>query len=286
MSDRRRVLVAARDDATRRDVSTCLRAFETIEASDEIMTAALCAACRPDLIVIDARDEPAAEVVAVLRKDFRTTLTPIVHIVDRAGVPSMIGGSVSASDDYVVPPLDAELAERVDFALRRSDALRGINPLTGLPGNAVVRAQIERRLAEAHPFACLYIDVDKFKAFNDRYGFVRGDDLICAVAECIVGVLAPQPAGECFAGHVGGDDFVVLTPMEGAEAVAGSITRSFDETVAALPDSTGVCSMSIGIVHAGPDTRDAADLAEMAAETKGVAKRRAGSAWAVGGARS
>src|SRR5947209_4507913 len=75
---------------------------------------------------------------------------------------------------------------RVTVTLHRSAALRGMNPLTGLPGSTVVGEEIGRRLKIGEAFACLYADLDQFKAYNDRYGFTRGDDVIRALARCVV----------------------------------------------------------------------------------------------------
>lgn len=297
---RRRILVAHGDGALRSTLRCSLEeaGFEVQEASDPTTTAALALASRPDAIVLDAtaRSE-VSECVSVLRKDFRTAFTPIVYLSE--GPPG--GNLVAGADDYVLKPFEpAELVARVKVTLQRSAALRGLNPLTGLPGNTIIGEEIARRLGEGARFACLYMDLDHFKAYNDRYGFSRGDEVILTLARCVVAALEHHMGAECFAGHVGGDDFVVLTPIEAAEPVARSISELFTDDVRKMyepavrrrgwvevTDRKGLatrvplCSVSIGIVHSQRDFESAAQMAEAAAEVKGLAKRQPGSSWAV-----
>jgi diguanylate cyclase (GGDEF)-like protein len=233
----------------------------------------------------------------MLRADFRTTLIPIVFLSEYP--PS--GDDVGGADDYVLAPFDPdEVSARVGVTLHRSAALRGLNPLTGLPGGVVASEEIGRRLEHNEPFACLYADLDQFKAYNDRYGFTRGDDVIRALARCVVSSLEANQPTRCFAAHIGGDDFVVLTPPDEAEPVATMLTERFSTEVYKLyepavrrrgwievKDRKGhqtrvpLCSVSIGIVRSDRGFETAAEMAEAAAEVKAVAKRKPGSTWAV-----
>ncbi len=268
--------------------------FEVQEAADSATTVALALATRPEAVVLDASIDDA---LSLLRADFRTTLIPIVFLCDRPPTADDVGGA----DDYVLPPFEpVEVAARVTVTLHRSAARRGLNPLTGLPGGIAVREEIGRRLESAEPFACLYADLDQFKAYNDRYGFTRGDDVIRALARCVVAALEANNPAQAFAGHVGGDDFVVLTPPEEAEEVAKTLTERFTTEVYKLyepavrrrgwvevtdrrgrPTRVPLCSVSIGIVRSDRGFETAAEMAEAAAEVKAIAKREPGSSWAV-----
>jgi len=268
--------------------------FEVQEATDPTTTVALALASNPDAIVLDAS---ASNSLSMLRADFRTTLIPIVFLSERPPPADDVGGA----DDYVLPPFDPdEVAARVAVTLHRSAALRGLNPLTGLPGGGVVSEEIGRRLESNEPFACLYADLDQFKAYNDRYGFTRGDDVIRALARCVVASLEANKPTHCFAAHIGGDDFVVLTPPEEAESIAKMVAERFSTEVYKLyepavrrrgwievTDRRGrqtrvpLCSVSIGIVRSDRGFETAAEMAEAAAEVKGIAKREPGSSWAV-----
>lgn len=107
------------------------------------------------------------------------------------------------------------------------------NPLTKLPGNNVIREEIERRLASGQPFVAVYADLDNFKAFNDAYGIGAGDQVITLTAKILKEALHQGAPGD-FLGHEGGDDFVLLTTPEQAPAVTEYLCRAFDQRVRGL----------------------------------------------------
>ncbi|HEY3085406.1 MAG TPA: GGDEF domain-containing protein, partial [Candidatus Dormibacteraeota bacterium] len=192
-----------------------------------------------------------------------------------------------------------ELVARLRAVMSRSTTARGLSPLTGMSGNADILREISRRLAQNERFAVLYPDIDSFKSYNDHYGFLRGDDVIKTLATIVLEVLEEHHSPYHFAGHVGGDDFVILTEPRLAETVATEITKRFDEAIPALYDPadrdrgwieseerngnmlrTPLVSVSIGIVIAEPGSYgSAAAVAARASEVKGVAKRMPGSKW-------
>ena len=120
--------------------------------------------------------------------------------------------------------------------LRRAREMRALSPLTGLPGNIRVQEEIRRRVGEEQPFALLYADLDHFKAYNDNYGFVRGDRAIQSLARLVTETVheVAGPAG--FVGHVGGDDFVVIVDPDIAEDLAQKLCDRFDQQVPAMYD--------------------------------------------------
>jgi diguanylate cyclase (GGDEF)-like protein len=115
-------------------------------------------------------------------------------------------------------------------ALAWSQQQRAASPLTGLPGNLSIEEELRHRLASGSPFALLVIDIDYFKSFNDHYGYARGDDAIRAVARILVDQAQRHGGSEDFVGHIGGDDFVVITKPGRAEALAEDIIQDFDNT--------------------------------------------------------
>jgi diguanylate cyclase (GGDEF)-like protein len=174
---------------------------------------------------------------------------------------------------------------------------RSASPLTGLPGNAAIRAELERRLRARQPFGLLYADIDSFKPYNDHYGFLRGDHVLRTLGDVLRTVARERP--DAFVGHIGGDDFAVLTgdPVAFAEQVLTAFhdvaPRFYDERDARrgwIPgkDRRGrrvrwpLLTVSIGIARSVPDEqRDALALVDVATEMKGVAKRSPGSAIAL-----
>jgi diguanylate cyclase (GGDEF)-like protein len=275
VTERRRVLAAVTDPSLLSAVRCVLDEYTVVECPDDDY-AAVAIAWRPDLIVLDARKAVfATHAVATLRDDFRTAHTPILHIVDMTPRPGPLAETFGANDDYVVAPVRAhELTARVHLALGRSSLRRGISPLTGLPGNVAVEAEIASRGALRTSFSCLYVDLDGFKAFNDEHGFVRGDEAITLLARTIDRVVGARAPRESFLGHLGGDDFVVLTPPSIAHEVAAGIIEAFDA------EACG-CSISIGVVEHADALPDPECVADAAARSKAVAKRRRGSSWAV-----
>jgi diguanylate cyclase (GGDEF)-like protein len=130
-----------------------------------------------------------------------------------------------------------ELVARVRAALRRARQLRDVSPLTGLPGNSEITRQVERLVRDHQPFALIHADLDHFKSYNDRYGFLRGDAAIKATAEVLEEALDGYEGETCFLGHVGGDDFVLLTEPDVAEDLARSIISRFDAMAPSLYDA-------------------------------------------------
>lgn len=90
------------------------------------------------------------------------------------------------------------------------DYARELNPLTQLPGNKVINRVLNDILVYSTQAALFYFDLDYFKAYNDIYGFEKGDQVICMVSRIIQQVIKGRDAINTFVGHIGGDDFVAL----------------------------------------------------------------------------
>lgn len=269
------------------------------ESVHDGLTAVQCAiATRPQLIILDLAlpELPGDQVFARLQADHRTRYTPVVFVTASSLHDDKVRHLRAGADDYVTKPFDLdELAARVQVALRRLRILGGLNPLSGLPGNTAIYEEITARLRAGERFACLYLDIDNFKSFNDRYGFTRGDTLIGALAEAIFGAVA-EDGEDAFLGHIGGDDFIVLCAADGAEALASEIVTRFGVRSRELhdagdvaaggyeaPDRRGlrtrwpIASLSAGIALSDAKVfPTAAALAQTAAEMKTVAKRQHG----------
>lgn len=107
---------------------------------------------------------------------------------------------------------------------------RDANPLTGLPGNNSIKMEIEEAIDEEKKFSLLYIDLDNFKAYNDNYGYQKGDEVLQFTAE-VLKRSALKVSENAFVGHVGGDDFVVIIETKNDEKVADKIIDSFDKGI-------------------------------------------------------
>ncbi len=277
--------------------------FETVAVDDGTAAHATAVDSRPDIILLDVNlgTTTGDHVLTELRRDFRTRLIPVVFLTARSSIKDKVEHLMAGADDYVTKPfIGEELVARLRAVIMRATTTRELSPLTGMSGNSDIMREISTRLT-AQEFACLYPDIDNFKSYNDHYGFIRGDDVIKTLASIILEVLEETYSSFHFAGHVGGDDFVILTDPALAEDIASAITRRFDQAVPDLYDPedqqrgwieyedrtghmhrTPLVSLSIGIVISKPGYFSSAPaLASRAAEVKGVAKRIPGSKWIV-----
>lgn len=141
-------------------------------------------------------------------------------------------------DDYCILPFtDKDLLIRLNLVLQRSYRELDANPLTRLPGNSSIIKDLDRRIADQEKFAVCYGDLDFFKAFNDKYGFARGDEVIRLIARLIVNAVQSLNDPTTFVGHVGGDDFVFIVPPDKIEHVCSQVCSNLDLIVPSLYDS-------------------------------------------------
>jgi len=100
-----------------------------------------------------------------------------------------------------------------------------------LPGNVAINKEIEHRIASKEKFAVLYMDLNNFKSYNDFYGFSRGDDVIKHTANILIKTIKEKGSTNDFIGHIGGDDFVVVTKPENSVPICEHIIAEFDKTI-------------------------------------------------------
>ncbi len=193
----------------------------------------------PDLILLDVMmpELDGLEVHRRLREAFSTRHIPVILLTARASADEKVSGLADGVNDYVTKPWDRrELLLRVRNLLEWSHQQRAASPLTGLPGNHSINDEIRKRLASGHAFALLQLDVDHFKAFNDQYGYGRGDQAIQMLARILIDCTHQLGGEQGFVGHIGGDDFVVLTSPDRAEDLGGAILDRFNQESAQLYD--------------------------------------------------
>lgn len=237
-----RILIA--DDET--DIRLLLRTglelegFTVLEACDGVEAIAMAQDHAPDLIVLDLMMPKidGVEVCNRLRASFATRNIPVIMLTARASRDNKRDGLSLGANDYVTKPFDMkELMLRVRNTLDWSRQQRSASPLTGLPGNHSINAEIRRRLGEERPFALLQIDIDNFKSFNDYYGYSRGDEAIQLLARILTESAQRIGGSDGFVGHIGGDDFVMLCSCELAEAFGEEVLAWFNTATAELYDS-------------------------------------------------
>jgi GGDEF domain-containing protein len=105
------------------------------------------------------------------------------------------------------------------------------SPLTRLPGGIAIENVLKKRLESRLPIAFCVIDIDNFKAFNDRYGYANGSEVLKATAKLIENAVKSKGGADDFIGHVGGDDFVVITTPGRMRDISSEITAAFDKRI-------------------------------------------------------
>ncbi len=258
----------------------------------------------PDLALVDVM-MPAMdgfELTRRLREDHRTEAMSIILVTARGLATDKLTGLAAGADDYIVKPFDNdELIARVRTTLRRAKYMRAQSPLTGLPGNVRIEDEIQVRVDSGESFALMYLDLDNFKAYSDRYGFVRGDEALRTTGRLIRDGAKRIGGTQTFVGHIGGDDFVVVTTPDLAVPIAEEIMARFDAAAPALYDEEDrargyveaqdrmgawqrfpLLSISIGIATSEQRAfTHRAEVVQLATEMKNFAKQTPGSTWAV-----
>ncbi len=228
-----RILFIDDDPQIRRIVHLILGedGHELFEASSGAEGVMLAIRQRPDLILLDVMmpEMDGYEVCRRLRENPRTANIPVIMVTALGNMGEKIRGLETGADDYITKPFDAgELRSRVQAHLRRSVRDLNASPLTSLPGSPAIEQVIRDRLENHEPMAVLYFDLSDFKAYNDEYGWLKGDKVIKMLAEEIEQTVAAEGDGKSFIGHVGGDDFIAVTLPERAEPIAQEIIKRFD----------------------------------------------------------
>jgi diguanylate cyclase (GGDEF)-like protein len=152
----------------------------------------------------------------------------VIILSARGELNEKLKGLENGANDYVTKPFSMpELLMRIRNVLSWSQSQREANPLTGLPGNVSIERELTQRLATSESFAFIYTDIDNFKAFNDYYGYARGDEAIKKTARLLTNAIVECGKPSDFVGHVGGDDFVVMTTTERADDIARKVVELF-----------------------------------------------------------
>lgn len=189
----------------------------------------------PDLIFLDLMMPKMSgyEVCRRLRANPRTASIPVIlYTASRIGPEEKAKGIELGADDFLSKPFNTqELKARLERLFRRRTEDMGFNPLTKLPGNFFIEQEFRNRLNRHGFFAFCYLDIDNFKAYNDLYGFKKGDEAILFTADVIKKAIEEAGNPDDFIGHIGGDDFIFITTAEKINAVCEYTTKRFDKLV-------------------------------------------------------
>ena len=198
----------------------------------------------PDIILLDIM-MPGMDGFAVcenIKKEPKYQETPIVFISAQGADEDETQGLELGAIDYITKPFSPAIVRaRIKNHLQLRTAMQELkhlyslaldaNPITGLPGNNSITQYIESKVLSGENACVIYTDIDNFKAYNDKYGFTRGDDVIHFTSDVIQTAVRNSPCPDAFIGHVGGDDFILVIPSEYGNEVPQEIIRRFDKEV-------------------------------------------------------
>ena len=258
----------------------------------------------PSLIVIneDAIDRDVVDLCRKIRKDEDNTITPVIVVSSKSDKEHRIKILQESIEYFIKKPVDEQyLYYTVKNVNRLLSSNRRISPLTGLPGNVQIHAELKKRITKKEPFSVLYLDLDNFKAYNDVYGFLKGDEIIEFTAETILNCIHNSEFDDTFVGHIGGDDFVAIIPGVECEKICQNILAHFDNNVSkyfteedlekgyievanrrGIIEQFPLTSLSIGVVVADSGRfHNILEIGEIGAQVKHAAKSVMGSSYAI-----
>jgi diguanylate cyclase (GGDEF)-like protein len=248
----------------------------------------------PHLIILDfaLSEMDGYEVIRVLRDHPSCIHIPILVVNPTQSIADKVRAYDLGVDSYMTKPFNAsDLLAQVRRQLRRLQQCT-LSPLTLLPGGIQLERAIGSRIHGVEPWSVLYLDLNNFKAFNDVYGFIAGNDMILLVSSICQRVIYEYGNTGDFVGHIGGDDFVVVTTPERSRIICRHIIERYKEqsTILYLPedlergtisglDRKGrpyqfpLVSLSIGVVSSQACSQSISELGSLVAEAKRCAKQ-------------
>jgi diguanylate cyclase (GGDEF)-like protein len=218
--------------------------YDTIFAKNGHAALKLARSQNPDLILLDIimPEMDGFEVCRALQEDPQTNGIPVIFVSAKCEVGDETQGFEAGAVDYIIKPISPPIVlARVKTHLRLRQAVaelerlnrlaKDANPMTGLPGNIVVTERIKKAIGGRENVCVVYADLDNFKAYNDKYGFAKGDDIILFTSNILSEALSTCNVEGAFIGHIGGDDFVVIVQSQKVESLVDFIITTFDEGV-------------------------------------------------------
>ncbi|HSL28735.1 MAG TPA: response regulator [Anaerolineales bacterium] len=263
------------------DVDVAMRGADALEKTKQVL---------PHLIVLDIMlpDIDGYEVCRTLRTNMRTSHIPVIFLTQKDERSDKLQGLELGADDYITKPFDIEeLKLRVQGAIRRSERESLTDPRSGLPAGRLIEEQL-RRIIREKGWALLDAGISHFEPFKNVYGFVAGDDVLRFTAMLIGEVVDELGTTSDFIGHAGGDNFIVITTEQKAEAIKSRLKERFNQEVQThynfmdrqqgfvqSPASNGTMvkvpfmNMAVGVVSASQHSfADIREITELSAEAR------------------
>ena len=256
----------------------------------------------PALIIVneDTVSENAETVCNKIRNNDDNSITPIIVVTSNIEREHRIRVLQEGATYFIKNPIDFEyLFYTINNITNLLYLNRKVSPLTNLPGNVQIQAEMKRRLMKKEYFVMLYLDLDNFKAYNDVYGFSKGDEIIKFAARTILNNVHAKDEDNNFVGHIGGDDFIAIVDDDNFEEICQNIVLEFDKNIKKyfneddlkkgyleVPNRKGIIeefpltTISVGAVEVTPGRfKNALEIGEEGAQVKHLAKTIPGSTY-------
>ena len=258
----------------------------------------------PSLIIID-EDNTNVDIIDIcntIRDNDDNSITPVAVVSSNVEKEHRIKILETAVQYFIKKPIDEQyLFYTVKNIVDLLYANRKVSPLTGLPGNVQIQAEMKKRLLNQEIFAILYVDIDNFKAYNDVYGFSNGDEIIKFTAKVIAKYVHNIENSDNFIGHIGGDDFVAIVSKTDYDKICQEIIIEFDSQVEqfyttkdlergylevenrrGILEQFPMTTISIAVVEVDPVIfKSPLEIGEVGAQVKHRAKSIMGSAYVI-----
>lgn len=264
------------------DVDVAVRGSDALEKTKQVL---------PHLIVLDIMlpDIDGYEVCRNLRTNMRTSHIPVIFLTQKDERSDKLQGLELGADDYITKPFDIdELKLRVQNAIARSERESLTDPQTGLPAGRMIEDQLRHAIRQPQGWAFMDVRINHYEAFKNVYGFIAAGDVLRFTAMLIGEVVDELGTPNDFLGHAGGDNFVILTTADRADALKQRLKERFKEEVVThynfmdrqqgyilAPDEnnkiepTPLMTLAMGVVS--PETHyfsDIREITELAAEAR------------------
>ena len=259
----------------------------------------------PDLIVINEKsiNTNVIDICKKIRENEDNSITPVLVLLEDDSQEHKLE-IMKNNIEYVISSDSSD--EYVYYVIKNITRLLSVNrtvsPLTALPGSVQIHTELKKRLLRKEPFQVLYLDLDNFKAYNDVYGFIKGDEIIKLTARIITKNVHSLEDSDVFVGHIGGDDFVAIVDENvDHDKICQNIIAEFDTEVLkyfndidiergyievcnrrGVIEEFPLTSISIGVVVADKKRfSNILEIGEVGAQVKHLAKTTMGSSYAI-----
>jgi PleD family two-component response regulator len=250
----------------------------------------------PNVIVLDIMlpDIDGYEVCRQLRTNLRTSHIPIIFLTQKDERSDKIHGLELGADDYITKPFDVEeLRLRVRNTIKSAEIASLTSPSTGLASGRLIEQQL-RELLRKPDWGILYIGIDGLDAFNEAYGFVAGEEVLRFTGMLLNDVIDEMGTADDFIGHIGGDDFIIISRKEMIAPLRAEIITRFNDNVGthydfmtrmqgylAVKDDDGnevhvpLMMLQVGALTSDESSfTDIREVTEMAAEARRQSRKR------------